>query len=80
MHCTVKVKNILCFLCMQVKPKVTCHQRQHIKHVLFCATLYIQDDSGEKINVLGVVSVGNYEKEILISVYLIVNVFRDRTV
>jgi hypothetical protein len=62
---------------MQVNAKVTCHQRQRIKHVLFCATLYIHvhDDSGEKINIFGGDSVGNYEKEVLVSIYLIVNVF-----
>jgi hypothetical protein len=30
--------------------KITCNQRQHIKHASFCATLCIQDDSGEKVN------------------------------
>ena len=48
--------------------------------MLFCATLYIQDDSGEKVIILKGDSVGNYEKEVLINIYLIVNVFRKRTV
>ena len=64
---------------MQVNAKVACHQRQHIKHVLFCATLYIQSDSGEKVNIWGGDSVGHYEKEVYISIYLIVNGYWDAT-